>query len=95
MGVLAVDALRPQAPAEISARIVAVKAAAPSSVAVVELANHGDETAAQVRVGLRSGDHMSEAVVDYLPGRGRAVVYLPLANGTADGQVRVGGWSHP
>lgn len=94
-GVLAAEALRPRAPAAVSTRVLEVRPGVPEPVAVVEVSNQGDETAADVRVEARSGDRTSEAVVDHLPGHGRAVVYLPLAPGAAAADVRTGGWSHP
>ena len=94
-GILAWEAMQPPSPPDLAARVVAVRPAAQGFVAEIEVRNLGRDTAAAVRVEGRSGDESASAVIDYVPGRGRATVELVFPGDPASVEARVTGWSEP
>lgn len=90
LGVVARDALRPQSPPDLVARVVETN----GPRLKVEILNRGDQAAAAVEIEAASGPATARATLDYAPGRSAGVVHLVLPPGPAV-QVRVLGWQEP
>jgi uncharacterized protein (TIGR02588 family) len=93
LGIVARDALRPQAPPDLVARIVAVDGARLE----IEVANRGDRAAAAVEIEARAGARLARATLDHAPGRSTGTVHLLLPPTGPDQPVEVAvlGWQDP
>lgn len=90
------EALQPPSPPLLHARIVEARPTAGGYLAEVEVMNDGADTAAAVDVVGRSGNATpSTATADYVPGRGRATVWLRFDHDPRSATVEVLGWSEP
>lgn len=89
------EALQPSAPPALSARIVAVEATSSGQVAVIEVANDGDDTASAVDIVGILGQEETTATVDYVPGHGHAQAFLRFDADPHAAKVSVKGWSAP
>lgn len=95
VGVVVWEMAQPAAPPRLSARIIAVSRSDAGYVAKVEVANHGDDTAANVDVEGRLENQTATATLDYVPGHGDARAYLRFDTDPATVAVAVKGWSAP
>lgn len=96
IGVIARDAFRPPEPAELEARLIAIRPVRSGWVAEVAVSNAGSAAAAQVEIEARSGDRTASATLDYVAGGGRERAFLRFpADPRADLELSVRGWSDP
>lgn len=89
------EALLPDAPPALSARIVRVDTTPLGHVAEVQIVNVGLDTAAAVDIEGVLGDQTATATLDYVPGRGHATAWLRFDADPRAAQVTVKGWSAP
>jgi uncharacterized protein (TIGR02588 family) len=89
------EALQPPSPPVLHARIVEVRPTAHGFLAEVEVLNDGADTAAAVDVLGQLNDASATATVDYVPGRGRATVWLRFDRDPGLAKVDIVGWSEP
>ena len=89
------EAMQPQDPPALSARIVEIQSTAAGYVATVQVANAGLSTAAGVDVEGVLGDQTATATLDYVPGKGHAKAYLRFDADPRGAAVSVKGWSAP
>lgn len=92
---LAWEAMLPDAPPALSARILRVDSTPLGHVAEVQVANAGLDTAAAVDIEGVLGDQTATATLDYVPGRGHATAWLRFDADPRAAQVTVKGWSAP
>lgn len=95
IGVMTWEGLQPSAPPVLKARIVEVQATAAGHVAMVQVTNDGDDTAAGVNIEAVLGDQTATATLDYVPGHGEAKAYVRFDADPRAAVVRVQGWSAP
>lgn len=96
LAVITLEALQPQDPAHVVARLESVRPAGQTWLAQVEVRNLGRETAAAVEVEGRLGPEAARATLDYVPARGRERVVLVFGSDPRSGlDVSVKGWSEP
>lgn len=95
IGVVIWEAVQPPAPPALSARIVSVETTATGHVAVITVANDGDDTASAVEIEGRLGGEQATATVDYVPGHGHARAFLRFDADPRSASVAVKGWSAP
>lgn len=95
IGIVVWEALQPTASPALSARIIAVEATASGHVAVIEVVNDGDDTAAAVDIAGVLGEETATATVDYVPGHGHAKAFLRFDADPRAAWVIVKGWSAP
>ncbi|MFN7110375.1 MAG: hypothetical protein ACK4M2_01970 [Brevundimonas sp.] len=95
IGVIIWDGLQPASPPSLSARILKVEATSSGHVAVIEVVNDGDDTAAGVDIEAVLGDQSATATLDYVPGHGQAKAYVRFDADPRAADVRVKGWSAP
>ena len=95
IGVVVWEAMQPEQPAALSARIVAVEVTPVGHVAEVEVTNLGMDTAAAVDIEARLGAETATATLDYVPGQGHATAHLRFDADPRGAAVAVKGWSAP
>lgn len=95
IGVVIWEALQPKAAPALSARIVGIEATASGHVAIVTVANEGDDTASAVDIEGVLGEETATATVDYVPGHGHARAFLRFNADPRAASVTVKGWSAP
>ena len=95
LAVIALEASGAREPARLEARLAEIRPAGPRWLAEVEVRNLGDETAAAVEVEGRLGDRTAQAVIDYVPARGKERVTLAFDADPRAAEVSVAGWSRP
>ncbi|WP_292090835.1 hypothetical protein, partial [Brevundimonas sp.] len=89
------EAMLPDQPPALSARILRVETTPLGHVAEVQVTNAGLDTAAAVDIEGRLGAETATATLDYVPGRGHAVAWLRFDADPRAAQVTVKGWSAP
>lgn len=89
------EAMLPDGPPALSARILHVETTPLGHVAEVQVTNAGLDTAAAVDIEGRVGSETATATLDYVPGRGHAVAWLRFDTDPRVAQVIVKGWSAP
>jgi uncharacterized protein (TIGR02588 family) len=95
ISVMVWEGLQPSAPPMLRARIVEIEATAAGHVAMVQVTNDGDETAAAVKIEAVLDDQTATATLDYVPGHGEAKAYFRFDANPRTAVVRVQGWSAP
>ena len=95
VGVVTWEAMQPDRPSALSARIVAVETTPVGHVAEVEVTNLGMDTAAAVDIEARLGVETATATLDYVPGQGHATAHLRFDADPRGAAVSVKGWSAP
>lgn len=92
---IAWEAMLPDAPPVLSARVVHVEITPLGHVAEVHVRNAGLDTAAAVDIEGRLGLETATATLDYVPGQGHATAWLRFDADPRAAQVTVKGWSAP
>lgn len=95
IGAIVWEALLPEAPPALSARVLSVQSTALGHVAEVRVRNAGLDTAAAVDIEGRVGQETATATLDYVPGQGHATAWLRFDADPRAAQVTVKGWSAP
>jgi uncharacterized protein (TIGR02588 family) len=89
------EALLPEAPPDLTARIVQRDTRSGGAVVEVEVSNHGRETATNVEIEGLSDGASATTTIDYVPGQGQGRAYLRFDGDPGAVRVSVKGWVEP